>query len=104
MIILCSILTLEKEMPMKEISALELRKKFGETIDRIRYQKELCVITKNGRPVIVLVDFDVYRTARESFKDEAFIEDYTEDRIKEFLSEDKLDRATAETLHKKLKE
>ena len=89
---------------MREISAFDLRKKIGEVMDEVRYKKEPCVITKNGRPVIVLVDFDVYRTARESFKDEAFIEDYTEDRIKEFLSEDKLDRATAETLHKKLKE
>ena len=89
---------------MKEISALDLRKKFGEVMDEVRYKKEPCVITKNGRPMIVMVDIEAFRSAQENFKEEAFIEEYTDERIKEFLNEDALDRAAAEALQKKLKE
>ena len=89
---------------MKEISALDLRKKFGEVMDEVRYKKEPCVITKNGRPMIVMVDIEAFRSTQENFKEEAFIEEYSDERIKEFLSEDSLDRSTAEALQKKLKE
>lgn len=88
---------------MKEINALDLRKRFGEIMDEVRYRKEPCVIKKNGRPVIVLLDIEMYRASQEHFQDEAFIEEYSEERIKEFLSEDKLDQTTARTVQKSLK-
>ena len=87
---------------MKEINALDLRRKFGEIMDEVRYRKEPFVVKKNGRAVIVLIDFEAYRASQEHFRDEAFIEEYTEERIKEFLSEDKLDSATLEAARKKL--
>ena len=88
---------------MKEINALELRKKFGEIMDEVRYRKEPYVIKKNGRPVIVLVDIEVYRASQENLREEAFIEEYSDERIKEFLAEDKLDRATRQAIRKSLK-
>ena len=85
---------------MKEISALDLRKKFGEVLDEVRYRKEPFVIKKNGRAVVVMVDIDVFNASRENLKEEAFIEEYTDERIKEFLSEDQLDAATLSAVKK----
>jgi len=87
---------------MKEINALDLRRKFGEIMDEVRYRKEPFIVKKNGRAVIVLIDIEAYRASQEHFRDEAFIEEYTEERIKEFLSEDKLDPAIHEAARKKL--
>ena len=87
---------------MKEISALDLRKKFGEVLDEVRYKKEPCVVKKNGRAVVVIVDFEAYRASQENLRDEAFIELYTDERMKEFVNEDKMDRKTAEVVRKKL--
>ena len=79
---------------MKEISALDLRKRFGEIMDEVRYRKEPWIVKKNGRPVIVLLDIEAYRANQEGLKDEAFIEEYTDERIKEFLNEDRIDPAS----------
>ena len=87
---------------MKEINALDLRKHFGQIMDEVRYRKEPCVIKKNGRPVIVLVDFDVYKSSQESLREEAFIEEYTKERIREFLEEDRLDKAALAAARKRL--
>ena len=86
---------------MKEINVLDLRRKFGEIMDEVRYRKEPFVVKKNGRPVIVLIDIETYRASQEHLRDEAFIEEYTEERIKEFLSEDELDSATRKAVRKK---
>lgn len=87
---------------MKEINALDLRRKFGEIMDEVRYRKEPFIVKKNGRAVVVLIDIEAYRASQEHFRDEAFIEAYTDERIKEFLAEDKLDRSTYEAARKKL--
>ena len=87
---------------MKEINALDLRRKFGEIVDEVRYRKEPFVVKKNGRAIIVLIDIDAYRATQERLHDEAFIEEYTDERIKEFSDEDKLDPATYEAARKKL--
>jgi len=89
-------------METNRISALDLRKRFGEVMDRVRYKKEPLIITKNGRPMIVMIDIELYRASQESVRDEAFIENYTEERIAEFLAEDGLDKTTAEAFHKNL--
>ena len=87
-------------METNKISALDLRKRFGEVIDQVRYKKEPLIVTKNGRPMIVMMDIDLYRASRDNVRDEAFIETYTEKRVKEFLAEDSLDKETAAALRK----
>lgn len=87
---------------MKEINALELRKRFGEVLDEVRYRKEPYIIKKNGRPVGVLVDIEVYRASLEHLKEEAFLEEYSDERVKEFLEEDKMDRALVARVKKTL--
>lgn len=87
---------------MKEISALDLRRKFGEVMDEVRYRKEPCVVKKNGRPVIVLLDIEVFRATQENLKEEAFIEEYTEERIKEFLAQDKINPSVFQYVRKSL--
>ena len=78
----------------KEISALDLRKRFGEIIEEVRYRKEPYIVKRNGRPMVVLVDIEAYQASKHRLEEEAFIEEYTEERIKEFLREDKLDPGT----------
>lgn len=78
----------------KEISALELRKHFGEIMDEVRYRKEPFIVSRNGRPVLVLLDIDAYRSSLQKEKDSVFIEDYTQERISEFLKEDEVDASS----------
>ncbi len=87
-------------MEANKISALDLRKRFGEMMDQVRYRKEPLIVTKNGRPMIVMMDIELYRASRENIQDEAFIEAYTGERVKEFLAEDGLDKATVAALRK----
>lgn len=86
----------------KEISALELRKRFGEIVEEIRYRKVPYIVTRNGRPMIALVDIEDYQIAEEQRREEAFIEEYSEERIAEFLKEDKVSRQTSERIRKLL--
>lgn len=78
----------------KEISALELRNRFGEIMEEVRYRKEPYIVKRNGRPMIVLLDIESYEKAKTQLEDEGFIEEYTKERMQEFLKEDKLDRQT----------
>ena len=87
---------------MKEINALDLRKRFGAILDEVRYRKEPYIIKKNGREVVVLLDIDVYRASQERFKEEAFIEEYTKERIDEFLNENKVKRTVYDQVKKSL--
>ena len=89
-------------METNKVSALDLRKRFGEVLDRVRYRKEPLIITKNGRPMIVMIDIELYRASQDHLRDEAFIEEYSEDRIREFMKEDALDASQASTLRAKL--
>ena len=91
-----------KRGPVKEINALDLRRKFGEIMDEVRYRKEPFIVKKNGRAIIVLIDIEAYRATQEHLHDEAFIEEYTDERIKEFSNEDKLDPAADRAARKKL--
>ena len=88
---------------MKEINALDLRRRFGEVMDEVRYRKEPYVIKKNGRAVLVLIDFGAFQAAQGNLRDEAFIEEYTDERIKEFLDEDRIDAASAAAVRKKFR-
>ena len=84
----------------KEINALELRKHFGEIMEQVRYQKEPYIVKRNGRPMIVLLDIEAYQMSKEQQKEEAFIEEYTNERIAEFLNEDRLNRTTSQQIHR----
>ncbi len=86
----------------KEITALALRQRFGEVMDEVRYRKEPYIVTRNGRPLIVLLDVDAYRALEEKRQEEAFIEEYTEERVTEFQKEDRLDSQTAKAARKLL--
>jgi len=87
----------------KEINALDLRKRFGEIMEEVRYRKEPYVVKRNGRAMIVLVDIETYEASKENLKEEAFIEEYTDERIAEFAKEDAVDEATRGRVQKILK-
>ena len=78
----------------KEITALELRQRFGEIMEEVRYRKEPYIVKRNGRPMIVRLDIEAYQTVQERQREDAFIEGYTQERIQEFLKEDRLDQTT----------
>jgi prevent-host-death family protein len=84
----------------KEISALDLRKRFGAIMDEVRYRREPYIVKKNGRPMMVLLDVEAYKGLKEGLQEEAFIEEYSRERMAEFLREDKLDRATRTRIRK----
>lgn len=86
--------------PNEQVSALDLRKRFGEVMDRVRYRKEPLIVTKNGRPVIVMMDIELYKASQENLKDAAFVEEYSGARVREFTAEDALDKTTASALQK----
>ena len=87
---------------MKEINSLDLRKRFGQVLDEVRYRKESYIIKKNGRQIVVLMDIDVYNASQEHFKEEAFIEEYSEERMKEFAEEDKIEKSVFDKVKKTL--
>ena len=87
---------------MKEINALELRKKFAEVMDAVRYQKEPWIVKKNGRSAIVLVELETYRALQRGRDENTFIEEYSDARMAEFLAEDKADKATLKVARKSL--
>ena len=89
-------------MVKKEITALDLRQHFGEVMDEVRYRKEPYVVTRNGRPLIVLLDVEAYLALEAKQQEEAFIEEYTDERIAEFLKEDQVDAQTARSARKLL--
>ena len=89
-------------MANKEITALALRQRFGEVMDEVRYRKEPYIVTRHGRPLIVLLDVEAYRALEARGKEEAFIEGYTDERAAEFLKEDQVDAQTAKAVHKLL--
>ena len=89
-------------MAKKEITALALRQRFGEVMDEVRYRKEPYIVTRNGRPLIVLLDVGAYQALEEKRQEEAFIEEYTDERAAELLKEDRVDAQTARSARKLL--
>lgn len=82
-------------MVKHEITALALRQRFGEIMDEVRYRKEPYLVTRNGRPLIVLLDVGAFQALEEQRREEAFIEEYSDERIAEFLKEDRVPAQTA---------
>ena len=88
----------------KKINALELRQRFGEIMDEVRYRKEPYIVKKNGREVIVLMDIEVYKAQCDQLAEDVFIEEYSESRIQDFLKEDTLNKSTQKRAKKLLGE
>ena len=86
----------------KEITALALRQHFGEVMDEVRYRKEPYIVTRNGRPLIVLLDVQAYQALEAKQQEDAFIEEYTDERMAEFLKDDQLDAKAAKSARKLL--
>ena len=89
-------------MAKKEITALALRQHFGEVMDEVRYRKEPYIVTRNGRPLIVLLDVGAYQALEEKRQEEAFIEEYTDERVTELLKEDRVDAQRTRSMRKLL--
>ena len=83
----------------KEISVLKLWKHFGEVMDEVCYRKESYIVKRNGRPVVILIDFEVFRALESRKAEEAFIETYTDERIAEFLKADTVDQRTRQQVN-----
>jgi len=77
----------------KEIPALALRQRLGQVMDEVRYRKEPYVVTRNGQPLIVLLDIETFQALEAKQQEEVFIEEYTDERIAEFLKADQVDSA-----------
>ena len=86
---------------MKTISALDLRKHFGQVMDEVRYRREPCLVMKNGRQAIVILDIESYERSKRITEEDAFIEEYTDGRIAEFLKEDVKGSSRWNKIHKK---
>jgi len=87
----------------RRVSAFEARTHFGEILDAVRYRKEPVVVEKNGRPAAVIVDLEAYQSLEALREEERFIEEYTDERIREFLVADRLSRTEAQKIRKRLK-
>jgi prevent-host-death family protein len=89
-------------MVQHEITALALRQRFGEIMDEVRYRKESYLVTRNGRPLIVLLDVGAFQALEGQRREEAFIEEYSDERVAEFLKEDRVPPQTARKARKLL--
>ena len=87
----------------RHVSAYEARTRFGEILDAVRYRKEPVVVEKNGRPAVVIVDLGTYQALEALREEEKFVEDYTDERLQEFLIADRLTKADATWIRKRLK-
>ncbi len=87
----------------RHISAFEARTHFGEILDSVRYGKEPYIVEKNGRPAAVIVDLEVYRALEALQKEERYVEEYSDQRLKEFLEADRLPKAQTGRIKKFLK-
>lgn len=68
------------------VQMVDFRKKPGEIIDKIYYQKNTFIIQRNKKKMAVLMPIDIY----EALFPEEDIEMYSNKRIKEFEREDVL--------------
>ena len=81
----------------KEINALEVRQHFGKILNDVSVEKETYIVTKNGRPVMILLNVKTYEELQSAPRGEisssSFIKTYSRERIEEFLEENKRGQA-----------
>lgn len=87
----------------QRISAYRARTRFGEVLDTVRYRKEPVIVEKNGKPAAVIVDLEAYQALEALREEERFVEDYTQERIREFLAADRLTKGQTQRIKKYLK-
>ncbi len=87
----------------RKVSAYQARTRFGEILDRVRYRKEPCIVEKNGRPAAVIVDLEAYRALEALREEDRYIEEYSEERIREFLAADRLSKIDSRRIRSFLK-
>ncbi len=80
----------------RRVSAYQARTHLGEILDAVRYRKEPCIIERNGRPSAVIVDVEAYQALEALREEERYIEEYTDERMKEFLTADRLAKTEAQ--------
>ena len=86
---------------IREITAMDARKNFGELLNEVKYRHDSILIKKAGKPIAALIDVDLFKKIRvlkyqfESLTDELSktyegipVED-AEDEIKEALEKSK---------------
>lgn len=74
----------------RHVSAYVARTRFGEILDAVRYRKEPHVVERNGKPVAVILDLEAYQSLEALREEERLIEEYSDERIQEFLAADRL--------------
>lgn len=74
---------------LQAISMLEFRRKAGEILDETFYQKGRFLIKRKKKPMAVLIPMEDY----QAYFDDADIEIYTGQRIKEFEKQDRVSKA-----------
>lgn len=72
---------------LQSINMLDLRKKIGEVMDRTLYRKDRFLVKRKDKPVAVLIPLEDYEMFIGDDKD---IELYSDKRISDFKSQDKL--------------
>lgn len=87
----------------QRVSAYQARTKFGEILDAVRYRKEPYIVERNGRPAAVIVDVEAYQALEALREEEHFIEEYTDERVREFLSADRLSRSQSQRMKRFLR-
>jgi prevent-host-death family protein len=48
----------------REASAMTVRQNLGELLNQVQYQGDSIVVTKDGKPVAALVDYEMYERIR----------------------------------------
>lgn len=79
---------------LQTISPLELRQQTGAILDKVLYRKDRYLIRRKNKPLAVLVPYDEYQQQVP----ETFGEDYTDERIAEFLKADRLTAKQRQTV------
>jgi len=49
---------------VREVSAMEMRKQFGDLLNEVHYRHNAIVITKAGKPVGALIDMELFEKIR----------------------------------------
>lgn len=45
---------------IREVSAMEVRKNFGELLNEVKYRHDSLVIKKGGKPIAAIIDIDLF--------------------------------------------
>lgn len=87
----------------KVVNAFQARTRFGEILEEVRYKREPYIVQRNGRPVVAILDIEIYNSIEPYITGSKFIEEYTKERVKEFIAEDKVNNKIATKVKKLLK-